>query len=151
MKKFELSIGDKAYKVDVEKFDGKRALVKVDGKSYEIEVKEAADAVSKRPRVSMPAPPVTQKATPAAPEPPQVPVRSARSEGEVTAPMPGLVLEIMVTTGDQVVAGTPVIKMEAMKMENQIPSPVSGTVKTIAVKVGDNVSTDETLMVIEAA
>jgi biotin carboxyl carrier protein len=65
--------------------------------------------------------------------------------------MPGLILEIMVTPGDQVVAGTPVIKMEAMKMENEIPSPVSGTVKTVAVKVGDNVSTGETLMVIEEA
>jgi biotin carboxyl carrier protein len=63
--------------------------------------------------------------------------------------MPGLILDIMVAVGDQVVAGTPVIKMEAMKMENQIPSPVNGTVKTIAVKVGDNVSTDETLMVLE--
>jgi biotin carboxyl carrier protein len=63
--------------------------------------------------------------------------------------MPGLILDIMVASGDQVVAGTPIIKMEAMKMENEIPSPVNGTVKTIAVKVGDNVSTDETLMVIE--
>jgi biotin carboxyl carrier protein len=149
MKTFELSVGDKAYKVDVEKFDGKRALVKVDGKPYEIEVKKAADAVSKPPSLSMPSQPVTQKATPAAQEPPPVPVRSAPSGGEVTAPMPGLILEIMVTPGNQVVAGTPVIKMEAMKMENEIPSPVSGTVKTIAVKVGDNVSTDETLMVIE--
>ena len=149
MKTFELSVGDKAYKVDVEKFDGKRALVKVDGKPYEIEVKKAADAVSKPPSLSMPSQPVTQKTTPAAQEPPPVPVRSAPSGGEVTAPMPGLILEIMVTPGNQVVAGTPVIKMEAMKMENEIPSPVSGTVKTIAVKVGDNVSTDETLMVIE--
>jgi biotin carboxyl carrier protein len=65
--------------------------------------------------------------------------------------MPGLILDIMVAVGDQVVAGTPVIKMEAMKMENQIPSPVNGTVKEIAVKVGDNVSTDETLIVLEQA
>jgi len=101
-------------------------------------VKKAADAVSKPPPVSMPAQPVTQKATPPGPEPPQVLVRSAPSGGELTAPMPGLILDIMVTTGDQVVAGIPVIKMEAMKME-----------KTIAVKVGDNVSTNETLMVIE--
>ena len=65
--------------------------------------------------------------------------------------MPGLILEIMVAVGDQVMAGTPVMKMEAMKMENQIPSPANGTVKEIAVKVGDNVSTDETLIVLEQA
>ena len=151
MKKFELSVADKTYKVDVEKFDGKRALVKIDGKPYDIEVKKGVEEASKPSPVSMPAPPVIQKTTPTTPEPPQVPVRSATSGGEVTAPMPGLVLDIMVATGDVVVAGKPVIKIEAMKMENEIPSPVNGTVKTIAVKVGDNVATDETLMVIEEA
>ena len=63
--------------------------------------------------------------------------------------MPGLILEIMVSAGDQVSAGTPVIKMEAMKMENEIPAPADGTVKTISVSVGDNVATDDTLMLIE--
>ncbi len=149
MKTFELSVGDKAYRVDVEKFNGKRALVRVDGKRYEVEVRKSAGVVSKPAPVSTPAQPVVQKATPLAPEPPLAPVRSVPSGGEVTAPMPGLILDIMVAVGDHVVAGTPVIKMEAMKMENEIPSPVNGTVKTIAVKVGDNVSTDETLIAIE--
>ena len=151
MKKFELSVGDKAYKVDIEKFDGKRAIVKVDGKPFDIEVKKGVDETSKPSPVSMPAPPVIQQATPTAPEPPQAPIRSATSGGEVAAPMPGLVLDIMVATGDKVQVGQPVIKIEAMKMENEIPSPVNGTVKTIVVKVGDNVATDETLMVIEEA
>jgi biotin carboxyl carrier protein len=65
--------------------------------------------------------------------------------------MPGLILDVLVSLGDQVSAGMPVIKMEAMKMENDIPAPVSGTVKTISVKAGDNVATDETLMLIEQA
>jgi biotin carboxyl carrier protein len=149
MKRFELSVGDRAYTVDVEKYDGRRALVRIDGRPYEIEVKKGVGAVSKFPSVSMPAPPVIQKATPPVPEPPQVPGRPAPSGGEVTAPMPGLILDIMVAVGDHVEAGTPVIKIEAMKMENEIPSPVSGTVRTIAVKVGDRVSTDETLIEIE--
>jgi biotin carboxyl carrier protein len=149
MKTFVISVGDKAYSVNVERFDGKRGLVRVDGKPYEVEVKKGVGEISKPPPVSMPAQPVAQKTAPTAPEVAQVPVRSAASGGEVTAPMPGLILDIMVATGDQVVAGQPVIKMEAMKMENEIPSPVNGTVKTITVKMGDNVSTDATLMVIE--
>jgi len=75
MKTFELSVGDKAYRVDVEKFDGKRALVRVDGKRYEVEVKKGAGVVSKPAPVSTPAQPVVQKATPLAPEPPLAPVR----------------------------------------------------------------------------
>ncbi|MBW2018695.1 MAG: acetyl-CoA carboxylase biotin carboxyl carrier protein subunit [Deltaproteobacteria bacterium] len=151
MKTFELSVGNKAYKVDIEKFDGKRALVRVDGKPYEVDVKKTAGTPSRRSPGSTPPTTIREKAPPAAPEPPIAPVPSAPSGGEVTAPMPGLILDIMVAAGDHVAAGTPVIKMEAMKMENMIPSPVNGTVKTIAVKVGDNVATDETLMVIEKA
>lgn len=146
---FEIRVGDKAYKVDIEKFDGKRASVRVDGKPYEVEVGKGVGAAPKPAPVSMPAQPIPDKLTTERSEVPQVPTVSAPSGGEVAAPMPGLILEIMVAVGDQVAAGTPVIKMEAMKMENEIPSPADGTVKTIAVKVGDNVSTDETLMVIE--
>jgi biotin carboxyl carrier protein len=145
-KTFEISVGGKDYKVDVDKFDGKRALVKVDGRPYDVEVKKDVGAAPKPAPVSPPSP---SQMTPAAPEAPQAPTVSAPSGGEVAAPMPGLILEIMVAVGDQVTAGMPVIKMEAMKMENEIPSPANGTVKTIAVNVGDNVATDETLMVIE--
>ena len=151
MKTFELSIGEKAYKIDVEKFDGKRATVKVDGKPYEIDVKKGAGAVPGPTSLSTPTQSVPPTATPTGHEPPVAPVQSAPSGGEVTAPMPGLILEIMVEVGDQIAAGTPVMKMEAMKMENQIPAPANGTVKEIAVKVGDNVSTDETLIVLEQA
>ena len=63
--------------------------------------------------------------------------------------MPGLILDVMVSVGDRLQAGTPVVKMEAMKMENEIPAPANGTVKEIRVKVGDSVSTDETLLVID--
>jgi biotin carboxyl carrier protein len=149
MKTFVISVGDKAYSINVERFDGKRALVRVDGKPYEVEVKKGVGEPSKPSAPSMSTRSVAQKTTATGLEPLQVSVQSATTGGEVTAPMPGLILEIMVATGDEVVAGKPVIKMEAMKMENEIPSPVNGMVKTIAVKVGDNVSTDETLMVIE--
>jgi biotin carboxyl carrier protein len=145
-KTFEISVGGKDYKVDVDTFDGKRALVKVDGKPYEVEVTKDTGSASKDAPLS---PPTPSKTTPAAPEAPQAPVVSAPSGGEVIAPMPGLILEIMVAVGDTVTAGMPVMKMEAMKMENEIPSPANGTVKTIQVNVGDNVATDETLMVIE--
>jgi len=148
-KTFELSVGDKAYKVDVEQFDGKRARVKVDGKPFEVEVKQTEGETRKPAPVPKAPAPATPSAKPATPEAPQVPVRSAPSGGEVIAPMPGLILDIMVSAGDQVSAGTPVIKMEAMKMENEIPAPADGTVKTISVNVGDSVATDDTLMLIE--
>ena len=151
MKRFELTVGGKDYKIDIEKFDGKQAVVKVDGKPYEIDVKKAAEAILPGRPTSPPASD-TRGASPAAPEPPLAPIASVPSGGgQVVAPMPGMVLEIMVSVRDTVVAGMSVVKMEAMKMENEIPATVNGTVKEIRVKVGDRVSTDETLLVIDEA
>jgi biotin carboxyl carrier protein len=148
MKTFELTIEGKDYKIDIEKFDGKQAVVKVDGKPYEIDVKKAAEAVV-APRVSPPSPGVPQDRGQATPERPLAPVTSVPSGGQVLAPMPGLILEVMVSVGDSVAAGTPVIKLEAMKMENEIPAPADGTVKELRVKAGDQVSTDDVLVVID--
>lgn len=52
---------------------------------------------------------------------------------EIKAPMPGLVLDIMVSPGDIVEVGTPLLILEAMKMENVIKSPGEGTVKEVNV------------------
>jgi biotin carboxyl carrier protein len=150
MKRFELTVGGKDYKIDIEKFDGKQAVVKVDGRPYEIDVKKATEGHSPG-RLASPPVSDTQRVSPAVPEPPLAPIAAVPSGGQVLAPMPGMVLEIMVAVGDSVVAGTPVVKMEAMKMENEIPAPMNGTVKEIRVKVGDRVSTDEALLVMDEA
>lgn len=148
MKKFEINVGGKDYKIDIEKYDGKQAVVNVNGKTYDIDVKKAAEAIFSSP---VPPSPVSAapRATPSAPEPTLAPVASTPTGGQVIAPMPGLILEVLVSVGNNVSAGTPLFKIEAMKMENEIPAPANGTVKEILVKKGDRVATDEVLMTIE--
>ncbi len=148
MKTFELKVGSRDFKVDIDKFDGKQAVVKVNGKSYEIDVKKAVGAIA--PKQTAPPPPggVPRKA-PSTPEPPLAPTGSVATGGQLLAPMPGLILDIMVSVGDIVTAGSPVIKMEAMKMENEIPATASGTVREICVKKGDSVPTDHVLLVVD--
>ncbi len=68
---------------------------------------------------------------------------------EVTAPMPGNIVEIVVSVGDAVSEGDEVIILEAMKMENPIFAPADGTVKEIKVKEKDAVEADQVLMVLE--
>lgn len=68
---------------------------------------------------------------------------------EITAPMPGNIIEILVKVGDGVAEGDEVIILEAMKMENPIFAPSDGTVKEIKVKEKDSVETDQVLMVLE--
>lgn len=65
---------------------------------------------------------------------------------DIKAPMPGLVLEIMVKEGDHLEKDTQVLILEAMKMENVIKSPGEGVVKEISVKNGDAVEKGQLLI-----
>jgi biotin carboxyl carrier protein len=64
----------------------------------------------------------------------------------IKAPMPGLVLSILVEPGQAVVHGEPMLILEAMKMENVIKSPGEGTVKRIVVEKGKPVDKGEVLI-----
>ena len=68
---------------------------------------------------------------------------------DIKAPMPGLVLEIMVKEGDHLEKDTQVLILEAMKMENVIKSPGEGVVKEISVKNGDAVEKGQLLITLD--
>jgi biotin carboxyl carrier protein len=73
----------------------------------------------------------------------------AHGAQDVTAPMPGRVVRILVAEGDGVVAQQPVIVVEAMKMENELRSPKAGRVTRVAVTAGMSVEGGRVLIVIE--
>lgn len=75
-------------------------------------------------------------------------VSTAKSKN-VIAPMPGLVLDIMVEPGDIVSAGTPLIILEAMKMENVLKAEGDGEVKAVSVKKGEAVEKRQLLIEID--
>ena len=66
--------------------------------------------------------------------------------GAIKAPMPGMVVKVLVKEGLPVSKGDKLIIIEAMKMENAITSPVAGTVKSIKVKEGEAVEKDAFLI-----
>ncbi len=76
----------------------------------------------------------------------------ARSEVEgrqqVTAPMPGKVIRILVQAGDRVEAGQGLLVVEAMKMQNEIRSPKSGIMERLHVKEGQPVNAGEVLCIV---
>lgn len=65
--------------------------------------------------------------------------RARHRDHSMSAPMPGVVLKILVNVGDAVVKGAPLIILEAMKMEHQITAPRDGTVASINCKEGEMV------------
>ena len=69
--------------------------------------------------------------------------------GGMTAPMPGKVLEILCSIGEEVEAGQTLIVMEAMKMEHRIAANGPGTIVAIHHEVGEQVDAGTTLIDIE--
>jgi biotin carboxyl carrier protein len=65
--------------------------------------------------------------------------RGKHRDHSLAAPMPGLVLKILTTTGAVVTKGTPLVILEAMKMEHQIVAPYDGTITAIQCKEGEMV------------
>jgi len=72
-----------------------------------------------------------------------------RHAGHVTAAMPGNIVAVLVSVGQQVKAGDAVLVIEAMKMENEVQAAISGTVINIFASKGDAVTPDMALVEIQ--
>ena len=70
----------------------------------------------------------------------------AQGSVKVAAPMPGTILSVKVSVGQQVKKGDTVAVLEAMKMENEIPAPQDGTVSSVDVSNGATVETGATIV-----
>lgn len=68
---------------------------------------------------------------------------------DLKAPMPGLVLEVLVKAGDAIKKGEPVLVLEAMKMENVIKAPGDVTIKAVMVQPQQVVEKNEVLITFE--
>jgi 3-methylcrotonyl-CoA carboxylase alpha subunit len=71
--------------------------------------------------------------------------------GRLTAPMPGKVVAVLASKGQQVKKGDALVIMEAMKMEHTIAAPSDGTVEEILYEVGDQVADGAPLLAFAAA
>jgi acetyl/propionyl-CoA carboxylase alpha subunit len=68
---------------------------------------------------------------------------------EVKAPMPGLVLSVLTSVGQEVKKGDSLLILEAMKMENIIKSPAEGKIKNICVQPQNKVEKNAVLIEFE--
>lgn len=142
MGKYNFRINGHDYQVDVNSVEGGIADVTVNGTDYKVELADAVPAPAQQ--AARPAPQATFTAAPA----PQATAQAAQTatasapqgKGEVvTAPLPGVILDIKVKVGDVVKAGQTVAVLEAMKMENEIEATASGTVTAVNAGKGDSV------------
>lgn len=135
--KYKVTLNKRVFEVEVEQ--GEAMLVDEYDAVAPVPV---AAPVAAAPVAAAPAPVAA-----AAPAPAAAP--SAVAAGEVVkSPMPGNILKIQVTQGQQVKEGDVLIILEAMKMENEIVAPKTGSVAQIIVTKGQVVETGAPLAVI---
>ncbi|MBQ0150687.1 MAG: biotin/lipoyl-binding protein [Bacteroidales bacterium] len=137
MKEYRFKINGNEYNVCINSIEGTEADVTVNGRSYSVGMESSAAQVQPAPAVHTA--PVAQTAAPVRTQAPGAPAKAAGAGRAVTAPLPGVIIEVSVSAGQTVKAGQKVAVLEAMKMENEIQALEDGTVTAIHVSKGDSV------------
>ncbi|UII28828.1 acetyl-CoA carboxylase biotin carboxyl carrier protein subunit [Fulvivirga maritima] len=116
-----------SYRIEVAQvnYKTKQVILKVNGHKYEVEVKDKLDLLLEKLGMDM---------------------AIAQNINEVKAPMPGLILQVKVSEGDEVKEGDPLMILEAMKMENVLKAPGDGVIKAVNVSEGDSVEKNQVLV-----
>ena len=127
--KYLLKINDKFYETSFWKNSRDEDSIQINNSSFDVNIRTA----------------LQEKAY-------QLLTASQSKEEKVTiikSPMPGLVLKILKSVGDNVTKGDTVMILEAMKMENIITAPIDGTISAIPVEVGKSVMVGDLLVSIK--
>jgi biotin carboxyl carrier protein len=137
-KKLQVKVNGKPFEVEVSDFSGGFADVTINGTQYAIEIEEAGGALA-TPVVKAVAPAPGKSAAPAASDAGTVTIAATGATDVISAPMPGVIMDIAVKPGDKVAVGDIVCALEAMKMKNMIRSTREGTVVSVEVNEGQKV------------
>ncbi len=147
MKTYRITIKGRDYEVTVGDLRSSPVHVTVDGVDYQVGIpaRPAASPASSRPTSAEPLP---RAVTP--PSGPRPSVPASGSDGSIRALMPGRIITVNVSVGQNVKAGQAVLVMESMKMENTISAVKDGAVRAILVAEGDTVQHGQTMIEIDS-
>ena len=119
------SVKGQVYESDI---NGKKLRIEVQGEIYEVEIKDGLDQMLEKMGFG---------------------IGKEKRVLDIKAPMPGLVLKVSVTEGQEVKDGEPILVLEAMKMENNIIQQGGAKIKKIHVKSGQSVEKGQILVELE--
>lgn len=125
MKKIKVKVEGKKYQVEVIELKSGNLKLNIEGKEYIIDPKD----VMNDKEINLDAPKPNKKT--------------------ITAPLPGIISEIKVKSGQKITKGTVLIKIIAMKMENEITAKTDCKIKQINIKQNDKVNKGDILLILE--
>ena len=127
-------------------------IVTINDNNYEVEVEQGEARIvktSETAAVPVVAKAAVQEAAAAVPAAqPSAPVATMAGD-KITAPMPGVILQIKKSSGESVKKGETILILEAMKMENEIIAPRDGVIAQVTAVKGASVNTGDVLAVLQ--
>jgi len=143
--KMKIMIDAQTYQVEIDDIHARPVIAVVDGERYEVWPEDQAETslqeFANSPEISVPE--VRQASVPFGSTP------QGGTGKEVISPLPGVIVAILVKSGDTVQHGQELCTLEAMKMKNAIRSNREGKIASIKVNVGDQVNHGHVLMTFE--
>ena len=162
MRRYNLGLAGRQFVIDVQELTADSFEVLVGDERYEVtlsgdeDLPEATITPGYQPAVDPARPAATVTTTPTAARPAQAPtavrrpVAAASTAGAggatLSAPMPGVILEIFVKAGDVVERGQQIAVLDAMKMHNLIRAPRAATIREVCVEAGQAVGHGDALV-----
>lgn len=127
---FHLLKDNKAYNIQVISADylKKELTISINGNNYDVKIEDQYDQMVKKMGLLS---------------------NNLQKLNNIKAPMPGLIVDIVVAVGEKIEEGTPLLVLSAMKMENIILSHGEGVVKSIEVNKGDAVEKSQIIIEME--
>ena len=127
---FHLIRDHRSYTAEVSdvSFEDKTCTVKVNGRPYRVEIRDQFDQLLHQLGMDQ---------------------AGAHKVTDLKAPMPGLVLRVLVREGDEIRKGDNILTLEAMKMENILKAPADCRIRTIRVAPGDKVEKNQVMIIFE--
>ena len=139
--KLEVQIDSQIYTVEIEDIHARPVIARVQGERFEVWPEVSAPIAPEQafvPVTSVPdaTPSVSAPAAPA----------GAANVADVTSPLPGVIVAILVKPGDAVTRGQELCTLEAMKMKNAIRSSREGVIQSVEINLGDRVNHGQLLI-----
>lgn len=126
---FHVLRNNRSYTVEVIKTDAqnKSIVLKVNGTKYEVDIKDKFDELLNRLGMNS----------------------NTKVVKELKAPMPGMVLDVLIKVGESISKDQPLLVLEAMKMENVLKAPTDAVIKSVSAIKGNAVEKNQVLISFE--
>ncbi|HLO13313.1 MAG TPA: biotin/lipoyl-containing protein [Anaerolineales bacterium] len=133
--KYVVKVADQYYEVEIVDIYARPVIARIDGQEFEVSPEDGIKLALQREVKEHNSIELSKQTS-----------KAGANMNELTAPLPGIVIETFVKAGEQIEAGQVVLVIEAMKMKNSIRSTRAGKIVEVLVSAGETVAHKQPLV-----